>query len=77
MRIARLVKILNYGLNIALVSDAGTPTISDPGYLLVNRCIKENIPINSLPGSSAVLVALSSSGFPSDRFLFEGYLSKN
>jgi len=61
---------------VALVSDAGTPTISDPGYKLINEAHKENIKIESLPGPNSVSVGLSSSGFPSDNFVFEGYVSK-
>ncbi len=67
-RIEKLIKIMKYGLKISLTSDAGTPTISDPGYKLINRCIKEHIPIEALPGPSAVITALSASGFPSDRY---------
>ncbi len=63
-------------MKIALVSDAGTPTISDPGYLLIDRCIKENIKVEALPGCNSVITALSACGFPSDRFIFEGYLSR-
>jgi len=58
----------------AIVSDAGTPGISDPGYLLIRECIKNNIKIISLPGPTAFLPALTQSGFPCDRFLFEGFL---
>lgn len=58
----------------ALVSDAGTPGISDPGYLLIRECIKKNIKIVSLPGSTALIPALTQSGFPCDRFIFEGFL---
>ena len=68
---------MKYGFKIALVSDAGTPTISDPGYRLVDSCLKEGITVESLPGPSAITVALSNTGFPADRFLFEGYLPKN
>ena len=59
---------------IALVSDAGTPLVSDPGYRLVQDCIDENIYITAIPGASAVLTALQLSGLPSHRFLFEGFL---
>ena len=60
---------------VSLISDAGTPTISDPGIILVNKCIKENIKIYPIPGSSAVTSAVSVSGF-SDQYLFYGFLSK-
>lgn len=57
-----------------LVSDAGTPAISDPGFLLVRECLKEGIEIECLPGPAALIPALVASGFPSDRFVFEGFL---
>lgn len=75
-RIPQIVNFLKEGKNVALVSNAGTPTISDPGYKLVNECIKENILIESIPGPSSVLTALTSSGLPTDKFLFFGFLSK-
>lgn len=59
---------------VALVTDAGTPGISDPGFLLVRECIKENIEIETLPGATAFVPALVNSGFPCDRFCFEGFL---
>lgn len=62
------------GTVTALVSDAGTPGISDPGFLLVRRCIEREIPVESLPGPTAFVPALVSSGLPSDRFCFEGFL---
>jgi 16S rRNA (cytidine1402-2'-O)-methyltransferase len=64
---------LTEGANIALVSDAGTPLISDPGYKLIRECIAKNIEIDSLPGPSSVITALTLSGLPPDRFLFVGY----
>ncbi|MCH1480402.1 MAG: 16S rRNA (cytidine(1402)-2'-O)-methyltransferase, partial [Crocinitomicaceae bacterium] len=57
-----------------LVSDAGTPGISDPGYLLIRECIKNKISIECLPGPTAIIPALVGSGFPSERFQFEGFL---
>ncbi len=63
------------GKKMALVSDAGTPAISDPGFLLVRECIKNNIEIDCLPGATAFLPALVNSGLPSDKFVFEGFLA--
>lgn len=60
--------------DVALVSEAGTPGISDPGYLIINRCIAENIEVETLPGPTALIPALINSGFPSDMFLFAGFL---
>lgn len=65
---------LKDGQNLALISDAGTPLISDPGYKLVRQCIAENIEVDSLPGPSAVITALTLSSLPPDKFLFLGYL---
>jgi len=62
------------GENIALVSDAGTPGISDPGFLLVRECIRKGIEVECLPGATAFVPALVDSGLPSDRFCFEGFL---
>jgi 16S rRNA (cytidine1402-2'-O)-methyltransferase len=59
---------------VALVSDAGTPSISDPGFMLVRACLERNIPVECLPGPTALIPALVNSGFPSDRFCFEGFL---
>jgi len=72
-------KILDYltqGEDVALISDAGTPCISDPGYLLVNMCRKNNINVFSVPGPSSLIAALSISGLPTDAFYFEGFLPK-
>jgi 16S rRNA (cytidine1402-2'-O)-methyltransferase len=74
LRIPQIVDHLKNGENIALVTDAGTPAISDPAYKLVRDLIKENIRIEPIPGASAVLASLVSSGLPTDRFLFEGFL---
>ncbi len=62
------------GANIALVSDAGTPGISDPGFLLVRTCIEAGVEVETLPGATAFTPALVDSGFPCDRFCFEGFL---
>ena len=69
-----LIDKLKSGTTMALISDAGTPCISDPGFLLVRACLKENIPVECLPGATAFVPALVNSGFTSDRFLFEGFL---
>lgn len=62
------------GENVALVSDAGTPGISDPGFLLVRECVAAGIDVQTLPGATALIPALVDSGFPCDRFCFEGFL---
>lgn len=59
---------------IALISDAGTPAISDPGFLLTRACVEKNIPVECLPGATAFVPALVNSGLPNDRFVFEGFL---
>jgi len=69
-----LMKRLKNGERVALVADAGTPLISDPGYRLVRACIAEGVAVTTVPGASAVLSALVLSGLPSDRFLFAGFL---
>ena len=65
---------INQGMHLALISDAGTPGISDPGFLLSRECIKNGIEIECLPGATAFVPALVNSGLPSDRFCFEGFL---
>lgn len=72
--VERLVNQLKSGSLIALVSDAGTPGIADPGFLLVRACIENQIKVECLPGPTALIPALVNSGFPSDRFTFEGFL---
>jgi 16S rRNA (cytidine1402-2'-O)-methyltransferase len=69
-----IVSQVKGGKNIALVSDAGTPGISDPGFLLVRECLKQGIEVECLPGATAFVPALVASGLPSDRFSFEGFL---
>jgi len=71
-----LVEILKNGQDIALVSDAGMPGISDPGYVLVNLVLKDNIKIIPVPGVSALITALVVSGLPTDKFVFEGFLPR-
>ena len=70
-----LIKRLEKGEKVALVSDAGTPLVSDPGYRLVRACIEDGLAVTALPGASAVLPALVLSGLPTDRFLFAGFLA--
>ena len=70
----KISRMLKDGLNIALITDAGTPGISDPGFLLVRECIKEGIDVETLPGATAFVPALVNSGLPCDRFIFEGFL---
>jgi len=72
--IQNIVAQLKNGAIIALVSDAGTPAISDPGYLLVRECIKEGLKVECLPGPTAFVPALVNSGIASDHFVFEGFL---
>lgn len=67
---------MKLGLRVALVSDAGTPTISDPGYKFLKEAKEQGISIEALPGPCAAITALSASGFQTDRFQFYGYLSK-
>ena len=69
-----VIENLNKGVAIALISDAGTPGISDPGFLLIRSCIENNIQVECLPGATAFVPALVQSGIPTNRFLFEGFL---
>lgn len=72
--VAAIVSQLQTGREYALISDAGSPGISDPGFLLVRECWKSGVEVEALPGATALIPALTSSGFPCDRFLFEGFL---
>ncbi|MCH1557976.1 MAG: 16S rRNA (cytidine(1402)-2'-O)-methyltransferase [Flavobacteriaceae bacterium] len=69
-----IIEKIKSGTKVALISDAGTPGISDPGYLIVRTCIQNNIEIDCLPGPTAFVPALINSGIPSDKFIFEGFL---
>ena len=71
---ASVAEAIGEGRTVALVSDAGTPGISDPGFLLVRTCVKAGIDVETLPGATALIPALVQSGFPCDRFCFEGFL---
>lgn len=75
-RTPEVLSMLGEGMTIALVSDAGTPTIADPGYKLVRSAIEKKIPVVSIPGANAAITALISSGIPTDRYCFLGFLPK-
>lgn len=72
--VGHLVKRIQGGETIALISDAGTPAISDPGFLLTRACVENNIEVECLPGATAFVPALVNSGLPNDKFVFEGFL---
>ena len=72
--VQKWVKAILIGQTIALITDAGTPAISDPGFLLVRECVKNNIEIDCLPGPTAFVPALVNSGLPCEKFVFEGFL---
>lgn len=72
--VSRIVERLKSGEKIALISDAGTPAISDPGFLLTRACIENDIEVDCLPGATAFVPALVNSGLPNDKFVFEGFL---
>ncbi len=72
--VVNIVKRLEDGENIALISDAGTPAISDPGFLLTRACLEHGIEVECLPGATAFVPALVNSGLPNDKFVFEGFL---
>jgi 16S rRNA (cytidine1402-2'-O)-methyltransferase len=73
-KLEQVIELLSAGKSIALISDAGTPLISDPGYQLVKAAMDADIKVSPVPGPSALLAALSASGLPSDAFVFEGFL---
>lgn len=73
-QVASLIERLHSGENIAIITDAGTPAISDPGFLLTRSCIENRIEVECLPGATAFVPALVCSGLPTDRFVFEGFL---
>ena len=72
--VERIAMRIKAGENIALVSDAGTPSISDPGFLVVRTCLENGVDVECLPGATAIIPALVNSGLPSDKFCFEGFL---
>jgi 16S rRNA (cytidine1402-2'-O)-methyltransferase len=72
--VENILKRLQAGETIALISDAGTPAISDPGFLLTRACVENKIPVECLPGATAFVPALVNSGLPNDKFVFEGFL---
>lgn len=74
IRIPKIIDIIKSGDSVSLITDAGTPAISDPAYKLVRFAIENKIKVESIPGASAVLASIVSSGLPTDRFIFEGFL---
>jgi len=70
----KMISLLQEGKNLALVTDAGTPGISDPGYLLIRECVRHHLPIEPLPGATAFVPAILKSGFPCDEFVYIGFL---
>ncbi len=75
-KLDEIISLLESGKRLSLVSDAGTPGISDPGYLLVRECVEKGIKVDCLPGPTSFVPALVESGFPTDSFVFEGFLPK-
>jgi 16S rRNA (cytidine1402-2'-O)-methyltransferase len=76
-RVAELIRLLSEGSDVAVVSDAGMPGLSDPGYRLVAACVQQGISVDVVPGPSAAVAALVVSGLPTDRFVFEGFLPRS
>ena len=72
--VEELVKRIELGQSVALITDAGTPGISDPGFVLVRECLRQGVEVETLPGATALIPALVNSGLPCDRFCFEGFL---
>ena len=72
--VQNVVERIKAGQNVALISDAGTPAISDPGFMLVRACVENEVEVECLPGATAFVPALVTSGLPNDRFCFEGFL---
>ena len=72
--LSSIVALMQQGQQLALITDAGSPGISDPGFLLVRECWREGIEVEALPGATALIPAITESGFPCDRFVFEGFL---
>jgi 16S rRNA (cytidine1402-2'-O)-methyltransferase len=72
--VENIVRRIKNGETFALISDAGTPAISDPGFLLTRACVQEGVEVDCLPGATAFVPALVNSGFPNDKFVFEGFL---
>lgn len=72
--VGNIVERIKTGTKVALISDAGTPSISDPGFLVVRQCVENDIDVECLPGATAFVPALVASGLPSDKFCFEGFL---
>jgi 16S rRNA (cytidine1402-2'-O)-methyltransferase len=75
-RVPTLVEAIRSGQTVLVVTDAGMPSVSDPGFRLVSACVAENLPVTCLPGPSAVITALALSGLPSDRFCFDGFVPR-
>lgn len=76
LKTPQLAELLEKGKNLALICDGGTPVFADPGLLLVQTCLKKNIPVKVIPGVSSLMTAIVRSGFPIDQFLFAGFLSR-